>query len=206
MNIISIIIILVAVVVILAYFIYRINFSKTKNRKNNEQRDLYENTVDQVVNSVFDEKFREELRNRGKLHFEKVVNDNAMFLKQDLELTTSQIHDYLKNEINKNLETEFKNYKDTIEYAKKLAVDSIKKTQVVLEDQRKALTDEVAKQFKSEQKVLINNFQDNMADIINNYLLKAVGGHINLNDQLEFIISDLEANKATIIEDINEGS
>jgi len=45
-----------------------------------------------------------------------------------------------------------------------------------------------------------------MAEIINHYLLKAVGGHINLNDQLEFIIADLETNKAAIVEDINEGS
>lgn len=204
MNIISIIIILVVVVASLGFFIYQLNFSKTK--KTNRRTDPYGRSIDEAVSSIFDANFREELKNRGKLYFEKVLNDNAMFLKQDLELTNSEIHDYLKQEIDKNLESEFKNYKDTIEDAKKLAIESIKKTQTVLEDQRKNLTAEIVKQFDAEKKVLVSNFQDNMAEIINHYLLKAVGGHINLNDQLEFIIADLETNKAAIVEDINEGS
>jgi hypothetical protein len=129
-----------------------------------------------------------------------------MFLKQDLELTTSQIHEYLKDQIDKNLADEFKNYHDVIESAKVQAVESIKKTQVVLEDQRKALSDEITKQFASEKKVLLDNFQNNMAEIINNYLLKAVGNHINLSAQLDAVISDLEANKKEISEDINAGS
>jgi len=206
MSIIIIIISLVAVVAVLVGLIYKINFSQGRGGKiNNKQRGQYERSVTDVVNQVFDEDFRQDLKNRGRLHFETVLNDNAMFLKQDLELTTSQIHEYLKDQINKSLTEEFKNYRETIEYAKTQAVDSIKKTQVVLEDQRKALSDEITKQFASEKKVLLDNFQDNMAEIINNYLLKAVGGHINLNDQLAAVISDLEANKKEISEDINEG-
>jgi DNA-binding transcriptional MerR regulator len=201
MNIFIIIIILVVAVAILVGLIYKLNSSKIKKPGNQ-----YEQSVDEIVNSIFDEDFRQELRNRGKLHFEAVLNDNALFLKQDLELTTSEIHEYLKNEITKNLQDEFKNYKDTIEYAKKLAVDSIQKTQDVLEEQRKALTSELSKQLEAEKKVLIDNFQDNMAEIINNYLIKAVGGHINFNDQLASIITDLETNKQTILEDINDGS
>ncbi|HUY53404.1 MAG TPA: hypothetical protein VMV24_02400 [Candidatus Dormibacteraeota bacterium] len=190
---------------VLLGLIYRINFSKTKTKTHN-QRGQYEQSVDDIVSSIFDNDFREELKNRGKLHFEKILNVNAEFLKQDLELTTSEIHEYLKNEITKNLQDEFKNYKDTIEYAKKLAVDSIKKTQDVLEEQRKALTSELSQQLEAKKKVLIDNFQENMAEIVNNYLLKAVGSHINFSDQLDSIIADLESNKKNIIEDINEGS
>ncbi len=204
MNIISIIAGLVIIIGVIVFSIYKLNFSKTKI--NGNKRDIYDQTVEEIINSVFDEDFRQELKNRGKLHFEKIINDNATFLKQDLELTTTQIHAYLKDIITKNLDVEFKGYKDTIEYAKQMAVESIKKTQVVLEDQRKALIEEISKQFASEKKVLMQNFQDNMAEIVNNYLLKAVGRHINLNDQLEFIITDLETNKAAMLEDINEGS
>ena len=123
-----------------------------------------------------------------------------------MELTTSQIHEYLKDQINKNLTEEFKNYRETIEYAKNQASETIKKTQEVLETQKKNLVEEITKQFETEKKFLIDNFQNNMAEIINNYLLNAVGGHINLNDQLEAVISDLEANKKAISEDINEGA
>src|SRR5215469_5665510 len=52
---------------------------------------------------IFDDKFREELRNRGRLHFEKIIGENAMFLQQDLRLTTSQLNDYMKQEITRTL-------------------------------------------------------------------------------------------------------
>jgi hypothetical protein len=45
-----------------------------------------------------------------------------------------------------------------------------------------------------------------MADIINHYVLAAIGNQIDLSDQLEYILSDLEANKQAIIEDITNGS
>ena len=45
-----------------------------------------------------------------------------------------------------------------------------------------------------------------MADIVNHYVLAAVGNQIDLNDQLEYILGDLEANKKAIIEDIQNGA
>jgi poly-gamma-glutamate capsule biosynthesis protein CapA/YwtB (metallophosphatase superfamily) len=204
MNIISIIVILVVVIGAIVFSIYKLNFSKSKI--NGNKKDIYDQTVEEIINSVFDEDFRQELKNRGKLQFERTINENATFLKQDLEQTTEQLHAYLKEIISKNLDTEFNSYKQTIELAKQTAVDSIKKTQIVLEDQRKAMVEEITKQFSAEKKVLVKNFENNMADIVSNYLLKSVGKHLNLNDQLEFIITDLETNKAAMLEDLNEGS
>src|SRR5690349_2286391 len=51
------------------------------------------------VEHIFDDEFREELKNRGRLHFEKVIGENAMFLQQDLRQTTSQLNDYMRAEI-----------------------------------------------------------------------------------------------------------
>lgn len=45
-----------------------------------------------------------------------------------------------------------------------------------------------------------------MADIINHYVLGAIGNQIDLNDQLEFILADLEANKEAIAEDLRHGA
>ena len=65
---------------------------------------LLSDVVEKDVERVFDDEFREELKNRGRLHFEKIIGENAMFLQQDLRLTTSQLNDYMKNEIKKVLE------------------------------------------------------------------------------------------------------
>jgi hypothetical protein len=45
-----------------------------------------------------------------------------------------------------------------------------------------------------------------MTDVINHYLVAAVGNEIDLSDQLEYIIANLEANKKAIIEDIVNGA
>src|ERR1700719_2487102 len=69
--------------------------------------DSIEEGVDQDVEHIFNSEFREELRNRGRLHFEKIIGENAMFLQQDLRLTTSQLNDYMKGEITRTLKDEF---------------------------------------------------------------------------------------------------
>ena len=53
---------------------------------------------------------------------------------------------------------------------------------------------------------LIKRFESNMADIVNHYVLAAIGNQIDLNDQLEYILGELEANKKAIIEDIRGGA
>ncbi len=45
-----------------------------------------------------------------------------------------------------------------------------------------------------------------MADLIDHYVFAAIGNQIDLNDQLEYILGDLEANKKAIIEDITSGA
>ena len=45
-----------------------------------------------------------------------------------------------------------------------------------------------------------------MAEIINHYIIAAIGDQIDLNDQLEYILSELETNKQAILEDIQRGA
>lgn len=162
--------------------------------------------AEQDVEHIFNDEFREELRNRGRLHFEKIIGENAMFLQQDLRLTTSQLNDYMKQEITRTLKDEFKKYEESISDAKQLAVDSIEKTQEAIEQQRQILGAQLQKEVADEKSRLVARFEQNMADIINHYVLAAIGNQIDLSDQLEYILSDLEDNKQAIIEDIDHGA
>ena len=166
----------------------------------------YEDQTKQEVEHVFDNAFREEMRNRGRLHFEKIIGENAMFLQQDLRLTTSQLNDYMKNEITVKLKDEFAKYEKSIMDAKTMAMDSIKKTNDAIEEERSVVSQEVQKQILVEKKQIIDKFEKNMADIINHYVVEAIGNQIDLNDQLEHILGDLEANKEAIREDIGHGA
>jgi hypothetical protein len=175
--------------------------------------DKGKNTTDQLlqgaeqdVEHIFNEEFREELRNRGRLHFEKIIGENAMFLQQDLQLTTSQLNEYMKTEITKKLQEEFAKYEQSITDAKQLALDSINKTQEAIEEQRQVMGTQLLKEIENEKQRLVTRFEDNMADIVNHYVLLAIGDQIDLNDQLEFILSDLDSNKEAIIKDLSSGT
>lgn len=162
--------------------------------------------AEEDVESIFNDEFREELRNRGRLHFEKIIGENAMFLQQDLRLTTSQINEYMKQEITKTLQEEFAKYEQSIEDAKKLAIDSMQKTQVALEEERQILRQKLEGEVNAQRERLIKRFEENMGEIVNHYVLDAIGNEIDLSDQLEYILGELESNKAVLVEDIRSGA
>jgi len=167
--------------------------------------DLSDNAVTDVEH-IFNDEFREELRNRGRLHFEKIIGENAMFLQQDLRLTTSQLNEYMKQEITRVLKEEFSKYEESINDAKQLAIDSIEKTQATIEQQRQLMTEQLAEQLNAEKTRTIARFEGHMADVVNHYIMMAIGNQIDLTDQLEYILNDLEENKDAILEDIKNGA
>jgi hypothetical protein len=165
-----------------------------------------EKTANQDVEHIFNEDFREELRNRGRLHFEKIIGENAMFLQQDLRETTSQLNEYMRAEITRTLQEEFKKYEQSISDAKRLALDSIDKTITTIEQQRQFLQTQLQTQSEAQKAVIVANFEKAMASIINHYVLRAIGDQIDLSDQLEYILAEMEANKPAILEDIKRGT
>jgi hypothetical protein len=176
------------------------------SKKAKQGPDSIEQAAEEDVEHVFNKEFREELRNRGRLHFEKIIGENAMFLQQDLRLTTSQLNEYMKTEITRKLQDEFNKYEQSIMDAKQLAIESIQKTNTAIEEQRDMLSQQVQQEIMAEKQQLLKRFEDNMADIVNHYVLAAVGNQIDLSDQLEYILADLEANKKAIVEDIQSGA
>jgi hypothetical protein len=165
-----------------------------------------EKTADADVEHIFNNEFREELRNRGRLHFEKIIGENAMFLQQDLRQTTSQLNDYMRAEITRTLQDEFKKYEQSIVDAKQLALDSIEKTITTIEQQRALLEQQLLTQSEAQKAHIVQSFEKQMTGIVNHYVLRAIGNQIDLSDQLEYILSELESNKAAILEDIKRGA
>src|SRR3989344_91921 len=158
------------------------------------------------VEHIFNNEFREELRNRGRLHFEKIIGENAMFLQQDLRQTTSQLNDYMRAEITRTLQEEFKKYEQSITDAKQLALDSIEKTSATIEQQRKLLGQQLQSQAAEQKAIIVERFEQEMAAIVNHYILRAIGNQIDLSDQLDYILAELESNREAMIEDIKRGT
>lgn len=170
------------------------------------RKELIADAAAEDIEHIFNDDFREELRNRGRLHFEKVINDNAVFLQQDLRNTTTQLNEYMRSEITRTLQEEFKKYEQSINDAKQLAMASIQKTVETIDQQREFLEKQIKEQSNAQEERIIARFEAEMAGIFNHYIVKAIGNQIDLSDQLDFILGELEANKQAILEDIKHGA
>lgn len=200
------IIVLVIIAASLAGFLWYLAKGNVGHSKAKPKAETLSDVAMTDVEHIFNDEFREELRNRGRLHFEKIIGENAMFLQQDLRLTTSQLNDYMKQEITRTLKEEFSKYEESINDAKQLAIDSIEKTQATIEQQRQLMTQQLAEQLGAEKTRTIARFESHMADVVNHYIMTAIGNQIDLSDQLEYILNDLQENKDAIIEDIKNGA
>lgn len=222
-----------------------------------------------------DENFREELRNHGRLYFEKVINENGVLFKQDLDATITQINadlkDHtikqldetiaqisteLKDHVTKQLDEHFMEYDKAMKTAQDEALQSITRSAQAFQDQHAQLTttlqksianqevmmssvfeqnmarmtatkdvqdaalvslNESAKSIQdkyqelsaalesnvaSQEAMLVNAFEQNMARIIEHYLLGALGDQYDLKAQLPSIIKQMEANKQAIADDM----
>ncbi len=187
-------------------FIWMALRSGKSGSSNDESQPNFEKMAEADIEHIFNDEFREELRNRGRLHFEKIIGENAMFLQQDLRLTTSQVNDYMKQEITKTLQEAFSKYQESINDAENLALESIQKTQETVEKQRQIMSQQMEGEIAKEKMRLTELFSNRMAEIVNHYVLTAIGNQISLEDQLEFILAELERNKTAIIEDIQQGT
>jgi uncharacterized protein YbjQ (UPF0145 family) len=162
----------------------------------------YSDIAEEDATHLFNKEFREELRNRGRLRFEKIIDENAMFLKQDLDLTISQLNDYMKKEISAKLDGEFADYTKAMQEAQELALGSLHKTAQEIESQRLALSEAMQKYVAERESALLKVYEDNMAKIVEHYVLLALGDQFDLKAQLPYIIHQMEQNKASIMEDM----
>jgi hypothetical protein len=176
------------------------------SKKKGTQQTQLTDAANEDVEHIFNTEFREELRNRGRLHFEKILGENAMFLQQDLRQTTTQLNDYMRAEITRTLQEEFKKYEQSIVDAKQIAIDSIEKTVATIEQQRQFMERQMQVQSEEQKKRIIARFETEMATIVNHYVLQAIGSQIDIADQMDFILAEMQANKQAIIEDVKRGA
>lgn len=82
------------------------------------------------------------------------------------------------------------------------ALETITNTAKALEQQQEQLTNGVQKNIDNQKVVLAKALDENMAQIIEHYLLDALGDQYGLKAQLPSIIKQMEANKQAIVDDM----
>lgn len=72
----------------------------------------------------FDDNFREELRNHGRWYFAKVIKENGVLFKRDLDITISQLKSELHDQINSQLDSALAEIKSELNAHVKSSLDS----------------------------------------------------------------------------------
>jgi len=176
-----------------------------KDKKKQGTTDLdkaYSDLAEEDVNHLFNKEFREELRNRGRLKFEQIVDENAMFLKQDLDLTISQLNDYMKQQISSKLDSEFQTYSKAMKEAQELTLSVLQKTANELDQQRQELSQAMQKSMTAHEANMLKNFENNMATVVEYYVLQSLGEQFDMKAQLPYIMKQMEEHKKEMMEDM----
>jgi len=162
----------------------------------------YSDMAEEDAAHLFNKEFREELRNRGRLRFEKIIDENAMFLKQDLDMTISQLNEYMKQQITDKLDAEFTEYARAMKEAQELALTTLQKTAADIETQRANMAATLQQDAAAREAKIMKAYEENMAKIIEHYVVQALGDQFDLKAQLPYIVAQVEANKQNIAEDM----
>lgn len=162
----------------------------------------YADMAEEEVDHLFNKEFREELRNRGRLRFEKIIDENAMFLKQDMDLTISQLNDYMKQQIAAKLEGEFAVYSKGMKDAQELTLGTLQRTAEELEQQRQELSAAMKKSVTAREAGILNSFETNMAEVVEHYVMESLGEQFDMKSQLPYIMKQMEDHKKEMMEDM----
>ncbi|MFZ2544436.1 MAG: hypothetical protein WAW80_00435 [Candidatus Saccharimonadales bacterium] len=103
----------------------------------------------------------------------------------------------LANAFNEN-----KIHVDEMKDAQHLALESLNRSVQVLQEQYQQLNAMMQQTISSQEDMIIGVFEKNMAQIVEHYLLGALGDQYDLKAQLPSIIKQMEANKQAIVDDM----
>lgn len=131
--------------------------------------------------------------NKSAQSFHKQQEQLGEALKKNIDDQASAINNMF--EANKAQIESMKNAQNT-------AVQSLNNTVLALQEQQQQFNAVLQKNLAYQETLLVNAFEENMARIIEHYLLGALGDQFDLKAQLPSIIKQMESSKQTMVDDM----
>jgi len=168
-------------------------------------KDVYTELKQHVTSKLDDEFFKhaEAMKDAQKTAVESLTRSTKSFQDQNDQLSLA-----LKKTISDQesaMADMFKANKGQIEASQTeqaSAITSLKDSIQSLQAQQQLLSKTLEENIAKQQEIMVGVFQDNMAQVIEHYLLGALGDQYDLKAQLPSIIKQMEENKDAIVEDM----
>lgn len=151
---------------------------------------------------MFSDDFRSKLQERGVARFEHALDQNAALLQQDLRKISDSVSEHIKEQATEIIKDEFSDQKQSVIAAQQHMVEAFSKIDRAIVDYQQKMTDQLAAELLSEKQRRLERFEKNMADVVINHVEQTLGAHMEVGEQVEYILKNLEANKTAIVEDI----
>jgi predicted PurR-regulated permease PerM len=173
-------------------------------------------------------KVQSDLHRKATDKFEKAVEENAEFLKKDIQTTSKELNTYVRTEFDGALSSELKSFRESASEIGKVSsqaladlqssiakeqsavLASFKKEQdLILDDlrgQHQALAEKVNQMVEEETQRRITRFEGEMSRIVGNYARQAFANRIDIDVQLAYILEELEQNKQAIVGDLRNAA
>lgn len=134
-----------------------------------------------VVVEIFDDTYREELRAIGRQHFQKIMDDNSILFKRDLDASISQVSTGLKEYLTSQLDTTIAQVNNELtnrlnerlaesdraaKDAQDLAVQSLNRNAQTLHDKYQQLSQTLQQAVASQEAMMITVFEENKGRMI----------------------------------------
>lgn len=125
-----------------------------------------EEEMSDAAQQVFDDTFREELRQRGRQYFEKVIIENAALFKQDLDATISQVNTELEVHIIRKVDEQLVEHVKAMKQAQDSALQSMNKTVETINDD----TDKFKKELDHTVDTIKSDLSDHATKLIDDQM------------------------------------
>ncbi len=151
---------------------------------------------------LFTDEFRTKLQERGVARFEHTLDQNAAFLQQDLRKISDSVSEHIKEEATQILKDEFTDQKQSVAAAQQHMAEAFAKVDRAIVDYQKEMTQKLDQELLAEKQRRLARFEKNMADVVIHHVEQTLGAHMEVGEQIQYILHNLEANKTAIVEDI----
>lgn len=91
---------------------------------------------------------------------------------------------------------------EAMKNAQNVALQSLNNSVLALQQQQQQMSVALQQSLAAQQELLVKGFEENMASIIEHYLVGALGDQYDMKAQLPSIIKQMETNKQTIVDDM----
>lgn len=176
----------------------------------NLQRKLYSynNYAGEVrkdaIEDVLSEEFLGQLRNQAQLQLNNTVKAMDQNLQEALQASYQKLLTDIEGEAAKIINGELEQYRQTIAEARTSAANVSKEAEKQLVEAKESIQKEAQAAIHEEKQQLLEKLDNKLSDIITHYLVEALGEHVDLGSQKDYILSQLEAHKEEIKQDIND--